>query len=122
MAGTSSIVTPRYSYAVRSSTMYHNSTMYERATLFAGGRPVVAGSLGFGHAEAAEGASEMTDEYDEEPWPFYRHPRSSPRPGRAAREEAQEHRIAGHVRRHQGRGTPPPRRDRGLSRAEIGRA
>ncbi len=61
----------------------------------------------------------MTDEYDEEPWPFYRHPRSSPRPGRASREEAQEHRIAGHVRRHQGRGTPPPRRDRGLSRAEI---
>jgi AcrR family transcriptional regulator len=59
------------------------------------------------------------DTYDEEPWPFYRHPRSRPRPGRASREEAREQRIAGHVQRHRERGAQPPRRDRGLSRAEI---
>ena len=58
-------------------------------------------------------------EHDEEPWPFFRYPRSAPRPGRASREEAQEKRIAGHVQRHRERGTQPPRRDRGLSRAEI---
>jgi len=60
------------------------------------------------------------DEYDgEEPWPFRRPPRAYPRPGRASREEAQEQRLAGHVRRHRERGAQPPRRDRGLSRAEI---
>jgi len=58
-------------------------------------------------------------EQDEEPWPFFRYPRSAARPGRASREEAQEKRIAGHVQRHRERGTQPPRRDRGLSRAEI---
>jgi AcrR family transcriptional regulator len=59
------------------------------------------------------------DTYDEEPWPFYRHPRSRPRPGQASRQEAREQRIAGHVQRHRERGAQPPRRDRGLSRAEI---
>ncbi len=58
-------------------------------------------------------------EYDEEPWPFFRHPRSYPRSGRASREEAHERRESGHVQRHRERGAPPPRRDRGLSRAEI---
>ena len=56
---------------------------------------------------------------DAEPWPFFRYPRSSERPGRVAREDARDQRIAGHVQRHRDRGTPPPRRDRGLSRAEI---
>jgi AcrR family transcriptional regulator len=55
------------------------------------------------------------DGHDEEPWPFFRHPRS----GLASREEAHEQRKAGHVQRHRERGTPPPRRDRGLSRTEI---
>ena len=59
------------------------------------------------------------DEYDEEPWPFFRYSRSSPRSGRAAREEEREQQIAGHVQRHRERGAQPPRRDRGLSRAEI---
>jgi AcrR family transcriptional regulator len=58
-------------------------------------------------------------EYDEEPWPFFRYPRSSSRSGRAARDEAHEQRVAGHVQRHRERGAQPPRRDRGLSRAEI---
>jgi len=63
-------------------------------------------------------------EHDEEPWPFLRYPRSSPRPrsprsGQASREEAQGKRIAGHMQRHRERGAQPPRRDRGLSRAEI---
>jgi AcrR family transcriptional regulator len=81
------------------------------------GAPVM-GDEEVGGAPEASGRHSM-DEYDEEPWPFHRHPRSSPRPGRASREEAQEQRIAGHVQRHRGRGTPPPRRDRGLSRAKI---
>lgn len=59
------------------------------------------------------------DEYDEEPWPFYRQPRSYPRPSRASRGEAHEQRVAGHVQRHRERGVQPPRRDRGLSRDEI---
>ena len=58
-------------------------------------------------------------EHDEEPWPFFRYPRSSSRPGKAAREEADEQRVAGHVQRRRERGTQPPRRDRGLSRDEI---
>ena len=58
-------------------------------------------------------------EYDEEPWPFFRYPRTYPRSGRASREEAQEQRTRGHVQRHRERGAQPPRRDRGLSRAEI---
>jgi len=58
-------------------------------------------------------------EYDEEPWPFFRHPRTYPRSGRASREEAQEQRTRGHVQRHRERGAQPPHRDRGLSRAEI---
>jgi len=55
---------------------------------------------------------------DEEPWPFYRHPRG----GKAGQEDAHEQRRAEHIQRHRERGTPPPRRDRGLSRAEIVRA
>ena len=58
-------------------------------------------------------------EHDEEPWPFFRHPRASSRPGKAAREEAHDQRVAGHVQRHRERGAQPPRRDRGLSRDEI---
>jgi len=58
-------------------------------------------------------------EHDEEPWPFFRHPRVYPRPGGASGEDMHERRIAGHVQRHRERGTRPPRRDRGLSRAEI---
>src|ERR1017187_8889596 len=58
------------------------------------------------------------DAADEEPWPFSRYPRAYPRPGRAAGEPENEQRIAGHVQRHRERGTQPPRRDRGLSRAE----
>ena len=58
-------------------------------------------------------------EHDEEQWPFFRYPREYPRSGRAAREEAREERIAGHVQRHRARGAQPPRRDRGLSRDEI---
>jgi len=58
---------------------------------------------------------QAVSEFDEEPWPFFRYSRS----GRASREEAQEQRIAGHVQRHRERGTQPPRRDRGLSRAGI---
>ena len=102
--------------------MYHNSTLYERATFLPSGArswpaAPVSGMLG---GEQASRASErkMMDEHDE-PWPFYRHPRSSPRPGRPSREEGQERRIAEHVQRHRERRTPPPRRDRGLSRAEI---
>jgi AcrR family transcriptional regulator len=48
---------------------------------------------------------------DEEPWPFFRYPRA----GRAAREEARQQRVAGSPQRR----AQPPRRDRGLSRAEI---
>ena len=54
----------------------------------------------------------------EEPSPFFRYPRPAARSGRVAREE----RIAEHVQRHRDRGGQPPRRDRGLSRAEIVRA
>jgi AcrR family transcriptional regulator len=59
------------------------------------------------------------DEFGEEPWPFPRRPRAYPRSGQASREEAHEQRIAGHVQQHRKRGAQPPRRDRGLSRAEI---
>jgi AcrR family transcriptional regulator len=59
------------------------------------------------------------DEHDEEPWPFRQPPRAYPRPGRASREVAHEQRVAGHMRRHREQGAQPPRRDRGLSRAEI---
>lgn len=59
------------------------------------------------------------DAEDEEPWPFSRYPRAYPRPGRPAGEPAHEQRIAGHVQRHRERRAQPPRRDRGLSRAEI---
>jgi AcrR family transcriptional regulator len=75
-------------------------------------------------AEAAEAGDARgapgRDEHDEDQWPFYRYPR--PRPGRVSREEAHERRIAGHVQKHRERGAQPPRRDRGLSRAEIIRA
>ena len=59
------------------------------------------------------------DAADEEPWPFSRYPRAYPRPGRAPGDQTHDQRIAGHVQRHRERGTQPPRRDRGLSRAEI---
>ena len=59
------------------------------------------------------------DEQDEEPWPFRQPPRAYPRPGRASREEARKQRMAEHMQRHRERGAQPPRRDRGLSRAEI---
>jgi len=59
------------------------------------------------------------DEYDEEPWPFRQPPRAHPRPGRASREEARDERLARNTQRHRGRRAEPPRRDRGLSRAEI---
>ena len=59
------------------------------------------------------------DEYDKEPWPFRQPPRAYPRPGRAAGGETREQRLAGQVRRHRERGAQPPRRDSGLSRAEI---
>ena len=74
-----------------------------------------------GGAMEASGATEAhgTDEYDEEPWPFFRYPRQYPRSGPSAREAAREDRIAGHVQRHKARGAQPPRRDRGLSREEI---
>jgi AcrR family transcriptional regulator len=62
---------------------------------------------------------QAVSEHDEEPWPFFRHPRTYPRSGRASREEAHEQRASGHVQRHRERGAQPPRRDRGLSRAEI---
>src|ERR1700676_4556256 len=65
----------------------------------------------------AEGAG--VDAADEEPWPFSRYPRAYPRPGRAPGDQTHDQRIAGHVQRHRERGTQPPRRDRGLSRAEI---
>jgi AcrR family transcriptional regulator len=52
-------------------------------------------------------------EYGEEPRPFY------PRAGREARQKDRERRVADHVQRHRERGAQPPRRDRGLSRAEI---
>src|SRR5580692_538618 len=50
-------------------------------------------------------------EYGEEP--FY------PRAGREARQKDRGRRVSGHVQRHRERGAQPPRRDRGLSRAEI---
>ena len=59
------------------------------------------------------------DEGDDEQWPFFPYSRQYPRPGRMSREEAREQRIAGHVQRHRQRGAQPPRRDRGLSQAEI---
>jgi AcrR family transcriptional regulator len=68
-----------------------------------------------------KGAPEASEQ-ETEPGPFFRYPRPYPRSGRAAREEAHEQRIAGHVQRHRERGSQPPRRDRGLSRDEIVRA
>ena len=59
---------------------------------------------------------------DDEQWPFFRYARQHQGAGRASREGAREHRIAGHVQKHRDRGAQPPRRDRGLSRAEIVRA
>jgi AcrR family transcriptional regulator len=64
-------------------------------------------------------ASGEHGDYGEEPWPFSRHPRSYPRSGRGSREDLHEERLAGHIQRHRQRGAQPPRRDRGLSRAEI---
>jgi AcrR family transcriptional regulator len=81
-------------------------------------RRFVARGSGFGHAWRQE--EQAVSEFDEEPWPFFRHPRSSPRSGRAPRQEEREQRAAGHVQRHRERAAAaPPRRDRGLSRAEI---
>jgi AcrR family transcriptional regulator len=55
---------------------------------------------------------------DDPDWPFPRYGRR----GQVSREDAREERIAAHLQRHRQRGTRPPRRDRGLSRAEIVRA
>jgi AcrR family transcriptional regulator len=77
----------------------------------------VARGAGFGHAWRQK--EQAVSEFDEEPWPFFRYPRSPSRPGRAVREEAREQRVAGHVQRHRDRGAQPPRRDRGLSRDQI---
>src|SRR4029077_14797277 len=119
MAGASLIITPRYSYVVRSSTVYHSSTVYERAS-FSGRSRGVTGPAGSGMlggvrsgseraggarvkadgggavAVEAPGATEAhgTDEYDEEPWPSSRYPRQYPRSGPSAREAAREDRIA----------------------------
>src|SRR6267142_532460 len=147
MAGVRPIATPRYSYAVRPSTMYHSSTMYEgqavtrRPGWFRAARLVYgavprracwaaegAGSERSGGASVkTEGAPEAAgpreepapDEHDDEQWPFFPYSRQYPRPGQMSREEAREQRIAGHVQRHRQRGVQAPRRDRGLSRAEI---
>jgi len=67
-------------------------------------------------------AGSSPDAYDDEQWPFFPYSRQYPRPGRVSREEAREQRIAGHVQKHRQRGAQLPRRDRGLSRAEIVRA
>src|SRR5262249_29348052 len=77
-----------------------------------------------GEVGGAPAANEAhgTDEYDDDQWPFFRYPRQYPRSGPAAREQARDERIAGHVQRHRERGAKLPRRDRGLSRAEIVRA
>src|SRR5580704_12483915 len=54
MAGASPIVTPRYSYVVRSSTVYHSSTVYERASFICRRRgvtgPAGSGMLGGGRS------------------------------------------------------------------------
>lgn len=53
---------------------------------------------------------------DEDPWAVL------PRFGLSAREQRErerEQRIGAHVRRHREHGSPPPRRDRGLTREEI---
>jgi len=95
-----------------------------------GGAPAAPEANAVNQANAANVASEAgeargasrahgADEYDEEQWPFFRYPREYPRSGRAARETAREEKMAGHVQRHKARGAQPPRRDRGLSRAEI---
>jgi AcrR family transcriptional regulator len=70
----------------------------------------------------ASGERGESGEPGEEPWPFYRYPRTYPRSGRASREERHEQRITGHIQRHREHGTQPLRRDRGLSRDEIVRA
>src|SRR6266568_8677876 len=109
------MTTPRYSYVVRPSTMYHSSTVYERASRYParlvywpgwrracwaargagserpGGAPVKTDGEVGGIPEAGE-ASEAsgTAEHDDEQWPFFRYPRQYPRSGREAREEARE--------------------------------
>src|SRR4051812_41510829 len=144
------MITPRYSYAVRPSTMYHSSTVYEeqgvnwRPALAYDGTAGYGGTAGLrrhgwftgparvGHAgrrreqavsEVGEdrpvGAAPSADEGDDEQWPFFPYSRQYPRPGRMSRQEAHEQRIAWHVQRHRQRGARPPRRDRGLSQAEI---
>jgi AcrR family transcriptional regulator len=86
-----------------------------------GGAPTApeANAVNTGNAASRAHGADGADEPDEEQWPFFRYPREYPRSGRAARQEAREERIAGHVQRHKARGAQPPRRDRGLSRAEI---
>src|SRR5690348_9469578 len=51
------MATPRYSYTVRPSTMYHSSTVYERQAPLAGGagsRGLFTGPAGVGHAGRAK--------------------------------------------------------------------
>lgn len=67
------------------------------------------------------------DENDQELWPPFRpyrraRPARSPSAARGSREVATEQRMSEHIQWHQRRGTPPPRRGQGLSRAEIVRA
>jgi AcrR family transcriptional regulator len=59
------------------------------------------------------------NEHEDQPWPFRQPARAYPRPGRASREETLDRQRAGHMQRRRERGAQPPRRDRGLSRAEI---
>ena len=86
-----------------------------------GGAPTApeANAVNTGNAPSRAHGADGADEPNEEQWPFFRYPREYPRSGRAAREAAREEKIAGHVQRHRARGAQPPRRDRGLSRAEI---
>ena len=67
------------------------------------------GEVGGAPASPEASRPHDADEHDEEQWPFFRYPREYPRSGRAAREEAREERIAGHVQRHRARGAQPPR-------------
>jgi AcrR family transcriptional regulator len=69
--------------------------------------------------EVTEARQPGPDAHDDEQWPFFPYSRQYPRPGRLSREQAREQKIAGHVQRHRERGAQPPRRDRGLSQAEI---
>ncbi len=107
--------------------MYHSSTVYEKASRYRGaagtGRPRCSGMLGGGRSssERAGGGEQQRPARTSTTTSSGRSSgtRASTRAPPASREEAREQRIAGHVQRHRQRGAQPPRRDRGLSRAEI---